>query len=524
MAYQLSEDNIKHATLSFLKTYYKNNSSRGFGDTVATLDMQTGDGIIADGYLKYSVNDDPIAGLSSKDAEKAILDGKVKAPTKKSSFLATFEATSQATAEEVQYDVQNTLLTFDAMAIASIVAAGSYGYNYMNDQFTLNQLGTFKFFGGFLLVMIASTIAYILIFRKLLPRYRYIYALAQFKKYHANEQWVSYGEDVFANPDNKYLLELKKQCIRQGFGLIAVDKGLQPSLVVTPRREESKKNKYKIREFTSQSNKAKKESKWLKKFKGIKGLPKFKGLPKIQSLSWFKKFKLPSFKAPIEIDKEDYNRFSKSYWKQIGVIFAMLFVMGEIYLEELKNPNLVYADESRYESIVTNETKNNRPEPFDVLVENDETAENQKIKKNKPAPTKKVKSTTLAATAPQTKVKTNPINAFIISNGLGEYMSYGCDRLSGIKGNNFLVQLDIATSSTEAVRKVKTFNENGFNCNAIWLGCFQNKNKEYVVYLDDIFDSKDVAVKRATDYQKLQLAKGITKPDPPIRMITGRGK
>ena len=152
MAYQLTEENIKHATLSFLKTYYKNNESRGFGNTVATLDMQAGDGIVADGYIKFSVEDDPIANMSAKDAEKAVLEAKTTKKKTKESFLATFEATSQGTAQEVQYSLQRTLLFFDALAVASIIAATSYGYNYINDQFTLNQLGTFKFFGGFVLV------------------------------------------------------------------------------------------------------------------------------------------------------------------------------------------------------------------------------------------------------------------------------------------------------------------------------------------------------------------------------------
>ena len=54
------------------------------------------------------------------------------------------------------------------------------------------------------------------------PRYRYIYAVEQFKKYHADEQWVAIGEDVFENPNDKYLKELKKQCVYNGFGLISM--------------------------------------------------------------------------------------------------------------------------------------------------------------------------------------------------------------------------------------------------------------------------------------------------------------
>jgi len=501
MPYQLTEENIKHATLSFLKTYYKNNESRGFGDTIAALDMQAGDGIVADGYLKFSVDDDPIANMSAKDAEMAILEeAATSKPKTKNYFLATFEATSQGTAEEIQYRVQNTLLFFDALAIASIVAATSYGYNYINDQFTLNQLGVFKFFGGFVLVLLASLIGYILIF-KYLSRYHHIYALEQFKRYRADEQWVSYGEDVFANPNNKYLLELKKQCIKEGFGLISVDQALQPSLVMTPQRKEEKTDKRKSRIFSAEKITNQKAFKWIG---GIK----------------MSKLKTPS------INTSDYTRFTKSYWKQGAVIAAMLFVMAEIYIEERKNPNLIYVDEAKYEQELLKNKSKSIPKPMDYLVETEDGTFilNSELEKQK-ANTEKQKS--IASSTPKipTKVKERPKSsrqdALIISTGLSEVVSYDCNRLSAMIGNNFLVQIATANSSTEAIQKVKTFNENGFKANAVWLGCFLNK-KIYVIYLDDIFNDKNAATARLEKYQKLLIAKKQDPKTAVLRAIEGR--
>ena len=500
MPYHLSEENIKHATLSFLKTYYKNNESRGFGNTVATLDMQAGDGIIADGYIKFSVEDDPIANLSAKDAEKAILETTETKEKTKESFLATFEATSQGTAEEIQYSIQNTLLFFDALAIASIIAATSYGYNYMNDQYTLNQLGTFKFFGGFVLVLVASMIGYALIF-KFLSRYHHIHALAQFKRYHADEQWVSYGEDVFANPNNKYLLELKKQCIREGYGLILVDQALQPSLVMTPKRESvTKKNKRKKRTFSAEKITNQKAFKWVG---GIK---------------------MPQLKAP-SINTADYTRFTKSYWKQVGVVAFMLVAMYEIYVVERENPNIIYANESKYQEELQKKKGKTTPEPMDYIVETADGRDvlNSELEKDKAADKKEKTTTPIAAIPLKKKVrpKTSRQDALIISTGLAEFVSYDCNRLSAMKGNNFLVQIATANSSTEAINKVKTFNENGFKANAVWLGCFLNK-KKYVIYLDDIFNDKNAATLRLKKYQKLLIAK---KQDPKtaiLRMIEGK--
>lgn len=494
MAYKLTEENIKHATLSFLKTYYKNNSSRGFGATVATLDMQAGDGIIADGFIKFSIEQDPIAGLSAKEAEKAILEDKGNQKKKRKSFLATFEATSQKTAQEIQYRVQKSLLIFDALAIASMVAAASYGYNYMNDQFTLNQLGTLKFFLGFFAVMLASAIAYALIFRKL-SRYHHIHALAQFKRYHADEQWVSYGEDVFANPSNKYLIELKKQCIRQGFGLISVDYDLQPSLVMTPARDLGQKSRRKAVQFSEKTPAKNKAFKWVS---GIK---------------------VPKFKSPI--DPKDYTRFTQSYWKQGFTILAMLFVMGEIYLVELKNPNIVYVDEKKYQEELKKIAANKTEEPKEYLIigpEKDIYTDGSEKAEEVPD----IKPQRIPPKPKKTAPKTSKLDALIISTGLGEFVSYDCSRLSAMKGTNFLVQISTATTRRAAIQKVIDFNDNGFKANAVWLGCFLNK-QIYVVYLDDIFDDKNKATERLEKYQKLLIAKKQNPQSAVLRAIQGKG-
>jgi len=499
MPYLLSEENIKHATLSFLKTYYKNNESRGFGNTVATLDMQAGDGIIADGYIKFSVEEDPIANMSAKDAENAILEEKSTKKKVKKTFLATFEASSQNTAPEIQYSVQNTLLCLDALAVASIITASCYGYNFMNDQYTLNQLGNFKFFGGFILVLLTSMIGYMLIF-KYLARYHHIHALEQFKRYYADEQWVSYGEDVFANPDNKYLIELKKQCIRSGYGLITVDQALQPSLVMTPQRKAKKKDKRKKRIFSAEKITNQKAFKWVG---GIK---------------------MPQLKAPI--NTADYSRFTKSYWKQGAVILAMAFVMVEICIEERKNPNIVYVDEAKYQKELLKKRGTTTPESTDYLVETEdgEYILNSELEKRK-AITEKQEIIPTTPTKPLKKDKARPktvkSDALIISTSASQFVSYDCNRLSAMTSTNFLVQIATAQNSTEAINKVKTFNENGFKANAVWLGCFLNK-KIYVVYLDDIFNDKNAATARLEKYQKLLIAKKKDPNTAVLRAIEGK--
>jgi len=536
MAYILSEENIKHCTLGFLKSYYKNNSSRGFGTAEAKLDMVTAEGIVADGYLKFSVGEESTGTNWSdliedtakstqkkkpKPKQKTTQEKKPKTEKKpkQADFLATFEATSQETAEEIQYKVQNTLLLIDALVIGLMIAAGSYGYNYLRDQFTLNELGFFKFWAGFLAVLLASLLGYILIFR-FFPRYRYIYALAQFDRYRADEQWVSYGEDVFSNPENKYLIELKKQCVRKGYGLISVNAQLQPFLVITPAREEKGGARKRMKQFfDSTATITKKRLAWLK-------------LP-----AWMKKrmpawMQLPSFNKPnivTPINTDDYLRYTKSYWKQGLLIVFSLGVIGEIYWEETKNPNIAYIGDTAYKKKILEQTKDNKTEPSVTFLDL-ETGDRKKVQQprsNKGRPTAAEYVDPVIKTPKSKKQKKSPTyaelaksnKAVIISIDGNEFISYSCSRLAHLKGEIYLIQVDIANTHKEALALVKEYNNAGFRVNALTLSCFYKNNSEFVLYLDDIYASKADATARANEYHKLKVAKGQHRDQTLIRVI-----
>ena len=91
----LTDHNIKKAVLSFLKAHYKHRSRTG--ETTARIDMEGEGGIIADGYLKFSSS-----------------EGKP--------FLATFEATSFDSREELFFSPENHKLFWDSLAWAFIFA------------------------------------------------------------------------------------------------------------------------------------------------------------------------------------------------------------------------------------------------------------------------------------------------------------------------------------------------------------------------------------------------------------------
>lgn len=514
MNYQLSEDNIKHCTLGFLKSYYKNNSSRGFGHTEASLDMVSEDGIIADGFLRFFIN--PEGGdLKEED----LLDEKrANKEDKGISFTATFEATSQETAEEIQYNVQNTLLILDALTIASMVAAGSYGYNYLNDQYTLNELGVVRFWGGFFSVLMTTLIGYVLLCRySNFPRYRYIFALAQFSSYHVDEQWISYGEDVFENSTNKYLVELKKQCTQKGIGIIMVNHHLQPSLIMTPARESAGK-KGRIKQFfDSSATITKQRFKWLKLPNFIKKRIPFLSKPKIISS--------PAIKT------SDYLRFSKSYWKQGLLILFSALVLGEIYIEELKNPNIVYIEDAEYERKILEQTKNNRKEPSVTFIDLETGIRKQVIDpraygKIPPNANQEDKRIATRPTPPKKQANVEQLTgteaykkALIVAISDNTFETYSCKRLTRIRGEAYLIQVGLAYNYQTAMQKVKASNAKGIKVNAMNMICFSKKNRDYVIYLDDIYTSKKEAIARANEYHKLKVAKGIKGEQTKIRIL-----
>ena len=101
----------------------------------------------------------------------------------------------------------------------------------------LMQIGWLGSFSLILGVFGVTFLAYQYLFQWI-KRYRYIYAVEQFKRYHADEQWIAIGEDVFDEPTDPYLKELKDQCVINGFGLMMIDDNLDTHLLITPSRIE----------------------------------------------------------------------------------------------------------------------------------------------------------------------------------------------------------------------------------------------------------------------------------------------
>lgn len=206
----LTEDDIKVSFLPFLKEFYKYRFEYRPESVHTELDNVSTGGLVADGMVSFRKNDG--------------------AP-----FVCTYEATSADKSEEVKYSLNTVYFTWDCLAFGAVVAAISYAVAFAARFAWLKSL---QWTGntGFILGMgVVGFFSWYFIMRNW-KKYRYIYAIEQFKQYFADEQWVALADDVFPAPTDPYLLELKNQCVYHGFGLALVPEEGQVRVLVTPSR------------------------------------------------------------------------------------------------------------------------------------------------------------------------------------------------------------------------------------------------------------------------------------------------
>jgi cell division septation protein DedD len=206
----LTESDIKRAFLPFLRQFYRFRYEYQPASEQASFDNVTAEGYIADGLLTFLKPDG-------------------------SRFVCTYEATSADKIQEVKYAHNQDYFLWDCLAFAGVVAVIGYCYIFLTSSDTLRTMGTAGKIGLPLGVGMIGFFGWYFLMKSW-KKYRYVYAIEQFKRYHADEQWVAIGEDVFPAPTDPYFLELKDQCIYHGFGLAIVQFNEQIRLVAAPSR------------------------------------------------------------------------------------------------------------------------------------------------------------------------------------------------------------------------------------------------------------------------------------------------
>lgn len=456
----LSENNIKRATLSFLKGYYRYRPRTG--DTQSSLDMRGEGGIIADGFLSFPM----------ENGRK---------------FLATFEATSYDTRKEVKYTIEKELLIWDSFTFASFLTSIVFTYTYIKDIFTVKDLGLYLTV-ALVLVLFTLFFFFYRLFFSPWHRYRYIYAIEQFKRYHADEQWIAIGEDIFANVDDKHLVELRNQCIYNGFGLIIVDQQINPQLSITPSRNEVFDNKRQVVQFFDLNELSRRMSQG-----------NYKNL-------WQKAIAYLNILTPRSASGS-LRRFRKTHYRQMGLTAISLLLVSGIFYKEIQDQSIVYVDEEAYSQDVIQANKNNKEELEGFLLDSAAFQPfNNKVKPYLEIEKEKSRGQ-MEEAGPE----------IIVYDRNNRPQTYDCERFYNFDKKLYLIEHSLHENSEAAVEAIKELERIKIDANTLWLGCFEARD-EYVVYLNLLYTSKWEARADLRDLQE-KLEKNQRSVELSIRPI-----
>jgi len=474
----ITENSIKKVGLQFLKTYYKYRPRKGGEPAVLSYDMRTSGGIIADGFYSFTKPDG-------------------------SRFLATFEATSYYTKDEILFKRQSRILFWDGLAMASVVAAFAYSYGFMYQHFTINQTGIAANLAFLVLVFVFSFFLFHFIARRH-HRYRYIYAVEQFKKYHADEQWVAIGKDVFEDPNDKYFRELKNQCVFNGFGLLRVDESGKPQVLITPSRQELFSGSRKIMDFFSQN-----------RMQGSGKKSRYSG--------WWARIaaKFPGLSSR----SGSLLRYRKSFFHQIVLTCISWALIGGVFFKQLSQKDILYVEKQDYEEQMAVLRQKSKQEQVEFLV--DTAAFKPSFSKKKepkwwdekagiPSPEK----SPLPKPSDRSQAKGTKNTVGMLTGSQKETaFTYDCARFYNFSGTKFVVQDGLYENYGQASRRIDRLGENGFQASALWTGCFAGKEEGYVVYLNLIYNSEEEALENLSQNLKLADSKNLAFENLKIRTI-----
>lgn len=458
----LDERDITQLTLRFLKSHYRQRQREGA--TVLSSDMRGKGGIVADGFLSFP----QVQGEE---------------------FQATVEATSYASRHEVRYKVKKSLLSWDSTACALGLAATGFTALYVRKILPMEK---YELIAWVAILVAVTFLAFIFFFAMLmrLRRYRYIPAIEQFKKYYANEQWVAIAEDVFPNyHKDRYYLELREQCIYNGFGLLVIRENKPPVMQVTPSRQDLFENRRQLIPLFSQAEFSKAIQK--EKYKKIREL-----------LSAALKFKYQKLACLISVLAIAGVLYQESQDRPIQVQDYVDYVV-EMEIARLDNRGNIMPDSIR-PNMYRIDTPFVWPPPF----RKEDTAYLRLELVTQPPP----------GPSPLLKPEDESKGIITAYPGVAGLITYDCSRLR-IEGDAYLIQEGVYTSYDQAAARIAELSSYGLETSGLWLGCFSEAGRSYAVFFGPVFRVSEEARKTMREYET-QLGDNVLDIRLEIRALT----
>lgn len=444
---QLTEKMVVEVALAYLKGHYR------FMERVERARVGTGahadGGIVADGYLTFSRNEDG------------------------DQFLATVEATDYMVREELRYTMYWELLIIDSLTIGLSLLAIFAGWAHIRGTPSVYPAG--PGWSLLLLVLLLILLAGVLfLLLRPLRRYHYIYAIEQFKQYYADDQWIAFAWDVFPSKEDRYYKELRAQCITYGFGLLEIDRQRHVKLHLSPTQVDVFQNRRRIRQFRGGQ-----ELGQLVR-RGMRQLPA-----------------LPAGRLPdLGGDLNRLFRFRRSYRHQLLISTLSVVLVGIFFRQELAERPIRYVDNARaWEREARQRRSRFGPQSPYFFVDSAQV----------PAPMPNVRG--YLDLRPRSDAFLLPEGAAPAGEALlyldGTFRSLSCDRLLAGQQARYVVYLrsysDVAFAKSEALQ----LRRSNVAVNLIWADCLFAGRRFYLMIYEDLFD--DFAKAKATRDQLQEL-------------------
>ena len=403
-----------------------------------SIDMEGQDGIIADGYLSF---------LNEENKE----------------FVATFEATSFESKAELLFVPQNAKLKWDSLATAFVFSMSCLILVHSLGFYPMEEFRSFPTFA--IAIGVVTIVLFYFFYKKLfetfsISRYRYIYAVEQFKRYFANEQWIAFGEDVFPNQEDKHYLELKRQCFKLGVGLVIVNRNLQCRFVATPARHNLSLKK--------------------RQFVHFKEAGKQKALVETTTAVTFKQRLLKLYNPTQTVD---IFRYKKIPFHQFSIVIIAFSVMLSLLIFEWNNGRMKYvSDMELYNQGLMKKAQNNSVESEDYRI--DTPFEPGEFKMKQKEELQKVEKLISAQRATDIIITDKRRQALVY---------YDCERFANYNGEYYIIKDTILLSFDETVKRLKTLKAYDLNATAVWRGCFFGRGTGYLLYFNTIYQDSTLA-------------------------------
>lgn len=519
----LSEQDVKQRFVPFLKDFYRNRYEPLPNSMEVSFNNVTAEGLVADGVLRF------------------------KHPNG-ASFVCTYEASSREKVDEVKFTLNIHYFLWDCAAFGAVTMAVAYLVAYASNPTWLVLLGWTGNFGMLLGIGMIGFLSWYFTMNKW-RKYRYIYALEQFKQYQADEQWVALAADVFPAPTDPYLLELKSQCVYNGFGLGIVPEEGPVRVICAPTRLGAYAQERKMVEWITDQEWFQRASQNIATVRNMQPPGQLTALfqqllrpVNYLVLDPLRKYVWKGMSKPLGHTATAYNRFMGAHLIQKWIFFVALALVVPFLYQTMQRRNSSIADmdlERIHEGQNPEDYPNDlylsgaTPIPFKESsgvpkqyptkrtqqetapaprrtntasgIEDDEVGSTvQTINLSGDEPPKVAK----AVPKTQPKTATPPKNTATPKAPKPQMSSTGQDACSLIKGRKgWIVQDNVFSKKTNAENRAKTLLELQLTATILPRTCVDPKQKGYILWVGPIYASEAAAKKGAANATKV-LKKG----------------